>query len=526
MKLSNLKKSTFVLVLLVVFGFLILGGRTRNFAQHLISELFRPKILIEGLVGQPHLINPLYADLNPVDQLLASLVYRGLIKFNQAGLPEGDLAQSWEISEDGKQYKITLKDNLYFQDGKKLTTQDIAFTYELTKLPEYQGPKKGAFDQVEIEIVNENKIQFTLTQPFAPFLETLSLGVLPKHLWQEKNIEQILHLDKNLLPVGGGILKIKKDGLVIDNQQDVKAMTFEILEGKLPAIQFKFYPDEQSLVLAYQLGEVDSLAIARSDLSQKLINWPNLQVLQKTLNTTQYILFFNYQVPEEKTEVKRVLNETTFRKALLNLISGKISHGSSLGPIPKASWAYQSDLLSPEFKPNPAAKILKDFNAPALTLSVLQKPAFLDLAKEVKKELEGAGLAIELEVLDSAAFETKIVKSKDFEIALVGQKMGVDPDQYTFWHSTQKDLPGLNLSSFSSRRVDKALEEGRKASDLEERKKFYQDFQDEMVKEVPAIFLIHPQLFYFLPKKLKAETPEHWWEAGDRFKNLTEWQFE
>lgn len=517
-------KKIYLLIVAILLS-LVLTIVQKSFWLGAIGNFFKPKTLVEGLVGQPHLINPLYANLNPVDEFLSALVYRGLVKFNQTGLPEGDLAQNWEISEDGKEYLITLKNNLQFQDGYKLTSQDVAFTYWLTTLPEYQSPKKELFNQVIIETPNENQIKFILKEPYAPFLESLTLAVLPKHIWKDKNIEQILKSEENLLPVGSGILKVKKDSLRVNGAGSVQSLSFNILGSDLNQIRFNFYPNEESLIAAYQLGEVNSLTITNPNLAKELLSYPNLEVLQKYLNATQIVLLFNQNFQGEQ-RIQSLLLNASFRKLLASLIPTTILKGSSLGPIPGASWAYQSDLPQVEFNSQDVARELQDFNPPPLTLTLLQRPILSYLANEIKEKFEIAGLEIKLSILDSANFEEQVVKNKDFELLLLAQNIGVDPDQFTFWHSSQKDLPGLNLASFSSRRVDKALEEGRKVNDLDLRKKFYQEFQEEMIKELSVLFLTHSEVFYFYPKNLKIEVPENWWVAGDRFENLEEWEFE
>ena len=195
MKIENWKLN---LLFTILFGLLVYFG----FKKFVISP--RQVKIIKGVINQPHLINPLYAELNPVDKEISDLLFRGLVKYDKQGNIIGDLAENWEISEDGKVYTFNLKPNLTWHDKERFRAEDIVFTIQLAQEADYQGPEKGSFTGVTVEKIDEQKVKFILKEPFAPFLDRLTLGILPKHKLFEVSVKDLTKDEFNLNPIGTG----------------------------------------------------------------------------------------------------------------------------------------------------------------------------------------------------------------------------------------------------------------------------------------------------------------------------------
>ena len=145
-------------------------------------------ILTEGIVGTPRFINPILAT-SLADQDLTSLVYSGLMRKDSSSKLIPDLAVSYEVSKDGLSYTFTLRDNIYFHDGKRVTVDDVIFTINALRDPVVTNPKKNNWENVNIEKKDDKTILFTISRPYASFLENTTLGIMPKHLWDRSPIE-------------------------------------------------------------------------------------------------------------------------------------------------------------------------------------------------------------------------------------------------------------------------------------------------------------------------------------------------
>src|SRR3989344_7648779 len=163
----------------------------------------------EGLVGSPRFINPLLA-ISDTDRDLTSLIYSGLLKTSNENGFTLDLAKSYEINEAGTIYNFLIKENVYFHDGKEVTADDVIFTIEKALDEVIKSPKKLNCEGVLVEKINNKEIRFTLAKPYTPFLEALTLGILPKHIWENVTPEEFPFSQFNIDPIGSGPYQIQK----------------------------------------------------------------------------------------------------------------------------------------------------------------------------------------------------------------------------------------------------------------------------------------------------------------------------
>lgn len=473
--------------------------------------------MVEGLVGQPRLINPLYADLNPVDQLLSSLIFRGLVKFDQKNQAQGDLAEKWDLSADGKIYTVTLKKDQKWEDGKVIGSDDVVFTYKLTQDQAYSGPEKLTFRNVLIEKIDNWQIKFTLAEPFSPFLESLTLGILPKSRFAGQKAAQIAKSPFNLKPEGSGRFKIES---VENANGQIKSIILKSKAGYIERLKIIFYGSAKDALTALKLGEIDSLAATNpSDLST-LENLKNITSHSTIINNSQYAIFFNL--------AKEGLTQNAdFRRALALATPQLPDFGlAATGPYPQKSWGYDGQEKQVSFDLGKARDKIASLNLPATTQIILTVPSndsLLKAATLIKDSWEKTGIKVLIKEASSKEITEKIIPEKNFELLLFGQEFGHDPDLYIFWHSTQNKLPGLNLSSYANRRADKALEEGRKSLNQDTRIQAYKNLQIAVSQDIPAIFLYQPKLFYLVSKKIKNVKLDDIWSIDDRFNNFNSW---
>lgn len=451
----------------------------------IITFFAGPSTHIEGIVGQPQDINPLAAYENPIDRDITALVFEGLVRLDGNGNPKPGLAKSWEILEDGETYIFHLKENATFHDRTQLKAEDIIYT--ASKAPQLKD--------VEMEKIDEHTVKFKLGDPFAPFLHLMSLGILPQHLEGKT---------KSLNPVGAGPYRISK---IVKGTRRVESITLAKFQKDHPGperIVFKFFEKEENLLTAAKLEEVDGF-------SSPKFSWKSFSSQTMPLNGRYFSLVFN---PREKEALKdKKFRETLARLCPRERIINEALEGEGVplhGPL-QTTWARA------EIEPylyNPEPKETWDEEVSLTIPDTLEHRKTADiLAAEWKK----AGIETKILPQEPPRIKNETIPQRNFEILLVGQVVGRDPDRYNLWHSTQAD-GGMNISGYKNMRADRALEEGRKAQEQEERRKHYENFQTVFMEDLPAIFLYQPTYTYHLQKS-RGEldlsgifTPEERWK--------------
>lgn len=447
-----------------------------------------------GVVGRPIRINPLWGTNNSIDEALSKVIYPGLIGFDNENRPIGDLADRWEISEDGKTYTVYLRTDKTWDDGRKVSAEDVVFTYRLTQHEEYTGREKKRFQDVQMEIVNNETVKFTLAESFAPFLESLDLGILPKHIWDQYPLSEMKNVEFNLRPVGSGNYHVTNIR-VEDNR--ILQMDLEPRERKdqrLPKIELIFYNGESDVSSAFKLGEIDTFLTYDRDLFIQYNAWNNAQISQTQVCGQTLSVFFN-----DTRARNHPIEAVDFKDAIMATLNRPdIGITAKNFPTSLYHWAYEPKNVIPNLNDTQVAEIFKKYN--------LENPFVMvtpdsELSRERAREaitlLQGKGLNIQLQVVSPEELQSSILPERKFDFLLVFQQFGHDPDQYAFWHSSQTDLAkgGLNVSGYASRPMDKILEDGRNKTNLDERKEVYLQFQRTITDSRPAIFLDYPILY-------------------------------
>lgn len=437
-----------------------------------LSTFLPQKTYIEGVVGQSVNINPLEVSSNEVDCDLESLIFNGLTKYNKNGELVSDLAERWEISEDGKQYTFFLRKDVFFHDGQKLTADDVIYT----------ASQSRELKNLAIDRMDEYTVRFNLKDPFAPFLSVMTLGIVPQHLGDKMN---------PLKPIGTGpykITKVVKDGLI-------KEIWLQAVFKDQPVsrLVFRFYPNKEDVFTAAKLGEIDGYG------DQYAKSWEGFKTYENPLSGRYYGLFFNFDVEKIRDQnLRKELARTVPKETIASdVFGGKAKPIDS--PI-ENSWATNSDLERPIYNPHPEESYDLE-----LELTVPDSKEHLKTAALIRENWEKLGVRLNFKKVPLVDIPEQVIKPRNFEVLLLGQEVGVDPDRYSLWHSTQTNYPGLNFTGYEAVRADKSLEEGRKEFDREERKKHYHIFQNVFMNDVPAIFLYQPTYTYAIKYKFSDE---------------------
>ncbi|MFH0845809.1 MAG: ABC transporter substrate-binding protein [Patescibacteria group bacterium] len=499
--------------------------------------------LVEGIIGVPRFINPILASSN-ADKDLCTLIYSGLLKATPNGKLVPDLAESYEISKDGKTYTFKLKENLIFQDGKPLTTEDIEFTIKATQDEIIKSSKRANWDSVEIKRLNDKEIQFILKQAYAPFLENLTLGILPKHLWGNITSEQFAFSQYNVNPIGSGpykIDKIKKSADGTTEKYELKSFSgYAHPQAYISKLIIKFYSNEDSLIDAYSKKLIESL----NSISPKNINKLTFQKDSEILSTPLPRIFGLFLNQDENPiftnlEVRKALDKAINKDQLINQVFD--TYGVSIdSPIPSNS-IYYLPTQTEEKGLAVAENILKEGgwtknengvyqkitkkNSQILSFSISTSniPELKEMAELLKTRWEEMGAKVQLKIFEIGDLNQNVIRPRKYDSLLFGEVIGRDMDLFAFWHSSQRNDPGLNISLYANITTDNLLEKIRITSDVEEKKTYFKDFQEEIREDKPAIFIYSPDFIYITTKKIKNNIINQITIPSDRFLDVSNW---
>lgn len=496
----------------------------------------------EALLQPPQFLNPVLAFNNDTDLNLNRLLYSGLLRFDENLHIVPDLAQSFEISPDGKTYTIILKEKLTWHDGKELTIDDVIFTFQTIKNPQFNSPHYGKFKDVEIRKIDQRTLQFVLANPFNPFLESLTIGIIPLHIWQNIPPLNIKLAEANLKPIGSGPYLFKK--LVKDKSGTLLSYTFESFSDYhltvpyLKTIQFKFYPNLPSALDALVKQNVDGIEFIPQDSKAELADVKDINLY--TFSLPQYTaVFFNQNKNPQLISLKvrqalaYALNKNQLVAEVLN-DEAQVIHA----PLLPGSIGFHPDITKYDHNPSLAEELLESEGYVLLadeeyrrrgedyleiTLTTVDVPDNINIASQIRNYWQAIGIKVNLEVVPKNSIEGEIINPRNYQALLFGEILGADPDPFPFWHSSKRQSPGVNLTNFSDKRADALLEQGRTTNNTEDRNKIYQDFQDILIANLPAIFLYSPTYTYPVKNKIKGIEQDTIISPADRFNGITNW---
>ncbi len=507
--------------------------------------------ITEGIVGTPRFINPILA-YSETDRDLVSLVYSGLMRKNSDGTLALDLAEKVEASEDGLIYTFTLKDKIYFQDGEPVTSKDVLFTIDKTKDPVIKSPRKGNWDGVSVEIIDDKNIKFILQQPYASFLENATLGIMPEYLWNKTPLELN---ERNTNPIGSGpylISEVGKQSSGIIDYYELKPFNKFVL-GKpyIKKLTLRFYPSEEDLVLALENEEVDQVSSITPE-NANILKEKGYRIESSVLPRI-FGLFFNQnqnQIFTNKNVVKaidlaidkdRIVREVLegYGVAIddpipLNMIEyHKLSAGNKISYQEKLTKAKEI-LAKDGWKLNEGGflekittvKKKKTIAYIEFSISTGNAPELAQTAELIKEDLGTLGIKVDVKTFEVGNLNQSVIRPRKYDALLFGQIINNESDFFAFWHSSQRNDPGLNVAMYTNSKVDKILKDAFITVDEGARVKKYAEFENEIKKDASAVFLYSPNFIYVVSESLKGLSIDHIISPGDRFANVYSWYSE
>lgn len=632
--------------------FLFLFGLFLVSAVYLISSFYLSNTKVapafggtytEGIVGQPRFINPIYGETNDLDRTLLDLVYSGIMAYDKDGKIIPDLVKNYSLSDNGKIYTFELKDDIYWQDGAKLTADDVIYTIKTIQNSDYKSPLRANWLDVDAQKLSDKVFTFSLASPYNSFLENCTVKIMPQHLWKNVPAENFSMSPYNLHPIGSGpyaltslqetgnsfiksigltansnyyskppyISKIyfnffsnKEDLIAAANQKQIDGFSisaldnnpvlaekeirqgwtqndkFSIYSFSLPRYFAVFFNKQSSRILSdnnitqalnYSVNKDELLGKIKDSFKEKVVvvNSPilpdyfgfsepanpyfiNLETAGKLLDKSGFK--DNGEGQRSKANNKKPAfqfktylkigssgNEVTELQACLarldvnlqNLMSGEANgkFGKGTGD---AVTAFQEKYL-PETKStgevgtgtrtklNQLCFAPQDNSIPLkFTLTTINQPELVMVAEFLRDSWQKIGTTVEIKTVELSELKD-VIKNRNYDALLYGQALGSMPDLYPFWHSTQINDPGLNLSEYQNSKVDQLLKDARETSDETLKAQKYQSLQDLVLADAPALFLYNPDYLYWVLGKVKGIDTIKIVDPAKRFENITNW---
>lgn len=537
----------FILLVLVLLFSTILMLQNIN-KSFMVTVPLRGGSISIGIVEVPRFINPILAN-GDADQDLVALIYSGLMRKDGNGNLIPDLAAKYAISENGLTYTFTLKDNIYFQDGKPVTTEDILFTVSKVKDSVIESPRKLDWEGVSFKKVDEKTIEFTLKQPYASFLENTTLGIMPLHIWDNTPLELNT---ANTNPIGSGPYMVgsvnKKSSGSIDYYELVPFKKFILGEPYIQNINLYFYQNEDDMLNALLDKKVDQIS-SITPLNAQNLKERNYQITSTVLPRV-FGLFFNQnqnQLFTDKTIVNaidqaidkdKIIQDVLFGYGALidspvppNMLESEESKEKIVISQQKKTEKAQNDLAKNGWKAGidgflektiteKKKKVTKKLE---FSISTGNVPELTKTAELIKHDLAIIGIKVDIKTFETGNLNQNVIRPRKYDALLFGQIVNHESDLFAFWHSTQRKDPGLNVAMYTNAKVDKILEDASLTVDDQSRIKKYIQFEEEIKKDMPAVFLFSPDFIYVVSKNLKESAMNNIVSPSDRYLDAYLW---
>ena len=539
-------------VLLIALGVVLVGILLTYLAVN-YTTVVRPGTggtYVEGVAGYPRTLNPLLSGFSDVDRDLCALVFSGLTRLNERGEPVPDLARSWEvaITPQGVSYTFNLRSNAYWHDGQPLTADDVIFTVGLLQDPGFPGPAElgsAVWQTVVVDRIDRRTVKFTLPQPYAPFLDYTTVGILPVHRLGGVSAAELPGVAFNLNPIGSGPFQLEEVNIEGDVVSSMVLKRFPRYHGRkafLDRIQFRFYPSTQAVLNAYEANEIGGIAeIPREELARTRA-LTNLNLYSARTAELSLVLF-NLRDAEELP----FFQDPRVRQALLYAIDRQqmvedTLDGQALvahSPLIPRTWAYADDLRHYEYDPERANVLLdeagwvrqgvgerqrrKEGRWFGFELVTSSEPERIALAETLAEQWNALGMTVTVKSVSPLELR-QALDARDFDMIIVDMAIPGDPDPYAFWHETQIDQ-GQNYAGFVHRRASEVLEQARIRIEegQEGRWALYHEFQDIFAEEVPALLLYVPIYTYGVDARIHNVQLGPIMHRSDRFRTLADW---
>jgi peptide/nickel transport system substrate-binding protein len=500
-----------------------------------------PNSFIESSIGDARRLNPVIAN-DSASGAINDQVFNGLVKYDKDIRLVGDLAERWDVSNGGKTITFHLRKGVKWHDGVEFTADDCLFTYKKFIDPKVVTPYSSSYVNIRrAEVVDKYTFRVIYKEPFSPALESWSMGIIPKHLLDGKDINTDPF---NRHPIGTGPYKFKE---WIAGQKIVLVANDDYFEGRpnIDRFIYRIIPDSSTMFQELLSGGVDMMGLTPLQYLRKSetrrIN-ENYRKFRYPANGYTYMGYNLTNPLFSDVKVRQALSYAIDRQSIINGILLGLGEPCT-GPFSYVSWAYNPRARRYPHDPDRAKQMLAEEGwKPGVRNGILEKDGKqfrftiltnqgnnerIRTAEIIQQDLKSVGIEVNIRVMEWQAFLEQIDK-RSFDAMILGWNMGRDPDLYDIWHSSMTKKGEYNFIGYKNAEVDRLLVEGRRTFDIEKRKRIYYRIHAILAEEQPYAFLYVPDALPIVHKRFKGIKVEplgimynfiHWYVP----KNRAEW---
>jgi peptide/nickel transport system substrate-binding protein len=444
-----------------------------------------PGALVVALESGPTNLDPRYAT-DADSERIAELVFDSLARPDRNFLPRSELAESWDAPDD-RTFIFHLRRGIKFHDGRDLTAADVAYTYRSALDPQNRSPKRGVLRFIEsVEPNGPYEVRFHLSAPFAPFTETLTLGIVP----------QGTPVDGSRL-VGSGPFSLEE---FRPGERVVLKANPSYWNGapRVSGVVFKIIPDAIVRVLEFRKGTVD---LIQNYFEPDMLPWlehNSRAAVNSAQGTNFQYLGMNLEHPILKhREVREAIACAIDRDAIIRHILKDLAVPAT-GLLAPQHWAYEPSVEPIRFDPQRAKRLLDqagfpdpDGDGPLPRFKLSFKTTNLDLRKRIaealKEQLARVGIELEVRTYEWGTFYAD-VKKGNFHLYSLEWIGVVDPDvYYHLFHSASVPPNGNNRGRYRNPEIDSLLDRGREEMSVDKRRLIYGEVQRILARDLPYI---------------------------------------
>lgn len=510
--MTNILKHKFKIPLIISAVFLFLAA-----AWALALEKKFGDAIVVGSIGDARTLVPILAS-DSASSDICGMIFNGLVKYDKNINIVGDLAESWEILDNGLTILFHLKKNVKWHDGIGFTAKDVEFTYRKLIDPNVKTPYGGDFERInKLEALDDYTVKVTYKEPFSPALSSWGMWIMPEHILKNEDLNKTSF---SRYPIGTGPYKFKswKTGEKIE-----LAANNEYFEGR-PCIDryiYRIIPDDATIFLELQTQGVDLATLTPLQYTRQTDN----RFFKTHYNKFKYPSFgytyMGYNLLDPKFQdirVRRAINYAIDKNEIIGTIFFGLA-GVTTGPFMMDSWAYNNDVLPIPYDTGKAKGLLKEAgwedmdgdgwverNGRIFEFTILVNQGNterLRTAEMIQKYLKDAGIKVKIRVLEWSAMISEFIDKRRFEAILMGWFLSRDPDNYDIWHSSMTREGQFNFIGYNNQDLDRLLEEGRRTFDQTKRTEIYHKIHKLIYDDQPYLFLYSAEILPIIHKRFR-----------------------
>ena len=530
------------LVLLIVSLLIVQNLNLSNFYQTLSAV--PGGIYNEGIIGGFTGASPLYAT-NSVDRSVSKLIFAGLFKYDDNNKLVGDLADNFTVDAKRQTYTAHLRPGLTWQDGKPLTSADVVFTYKTIQNPDAQSPLQSSWQGIDVTAPDSSTIVFNLPDPLAAFPYSLVNGIVPKHLLDKLPVADLRSADFNSAhPIGSGpfmwrsIQVIGSDPLT--SQSQIQLVPFEHYHGGAPKLQqfvVHAYAAQSKLISAFRSNQLNG-AEGLSQIPNDLVGMPGIYSNNLLLSAATMVFFKTSSGVLADSKVRLALVQAVDVPGIIKQL-GYPTHAVR-EPLLNGQLGFDISKQQAGFDLNTAKATLnsdgwvvgkngvriKAGNKLTFRLTIADNPEYRKVVEILHKYWLAAGVLMVPDPKGAADFQGTL-SQHNYEAVLYGISIGVDPDVFAYWDSSQADIRSsnrLNLSEYKNASADASLEAGRTRINPALRVVKYKPFLTAWQQDNPALGLYQPRSLYITNGTVYGLNMHTLNTPTDRYSNVENWK--